>query len=260
MVNTEQYSGGYAKHTLNEFFKRSLDKEGLFFKDYIVAGQTVLDVGCGPGSLSLQLAGKVGASGLVHAVDIQSEQFPTDHPENIQFKAASIYELPFATSTFDAILAHAVLYHIDNQHAALMELKRVLKPGGLLGIRDADFAGDVYFPEVSNLDLAWKIIEACFENTGSDLFFGRKQSSYLKKAGFDVVKLSASYDIFCDPVAYSPKGFALFWQEYMQRLGARSGYTADQINKAQVAIESWGNHPDAYYGRTRCEAVARKPQ
>ncbi|MEE9411423.1 MAG: hypothetical protein V3V22_00065, partial [Methylococcales bacterium] len=144
--------------------------------------------------------------------------------------------------------------------AALLELKRVLQPGGLLGIRDADFAGDVCFPIVDNLDLAWEIVEACFGNSGSDIFFGRKQSSHLKKAGFEVIKLSASYDIFCDPVGYSPKGFALFWQDYMQRLGAKSGYSSDQLSKAQAAVEDWGNLPDAYYGRTRCEAVARKPQ
>lgn len=259
MTDTEQYSGGYATQTLNEFFKRSLDQEGRFFKDYIKAKQTVLDVGCGPGSLSLQLAEIVGAAGFVHAVDIQSQQFPTEHSENIAFQAASIYQLPFEECTFDAILAHAILYHLADQDSALLELKRILKPGGLLGIRDAEFAGDVCFPEVNNLDLAWQIIESCFAHTGSDIFYGRKQSGSLMKAGFELVALSASYDIFCDPVGYSPKGFALFWQDYMHRHGLNSGYTAEQISTAQTAVETWGNQADAYYGRTRCEAVARKP-
>ncbi len=259
MIKTEQYSGGYAKHTLNEFFKRSLENEGRFFKDYIETGQTVLDVGCGPGSLSLQIAEKVGLSGRVYAVDIQSQQFPVDHPENIHFQTASIYQLPFDDGTFDAILAHAVLYHLNDQHPALLELKRVLKPGALLGIRDAEFGGDVCFPEIKNLGLAWQIVETCFKNTGSDIFYGRKQSSSLIKAGFEVIKLSASYDIFSDPVGYNPKDFAFFWQDYLQRQGSGSGYTAEQISQAQTALKQWGNHPDAYYGRTRCEAVARKP-
>ena len=259
MSNIEQYTGGYAKHTLNEFSKRSLDREGRFFKDYIEAGQIILDVGCGPGSLSLQLAEKVGQRGFVYAVDIQSEQFPSKHVENIHFQQASIYELPFEADAFDAVLAHAVLYHLPDQHSALLELKRVLKPAGLLGIRDAEFGGDVCFPKVKNLNWAWDIAEACFGVAGSDIYFGRKQSSSLVEAGFEVIALSASYDIFCDPVGYSPKGFALFWQDYIQRHGAKAGYNTSEIDKAKAAITLWGNQKDAYYGRTRCEAVARKP-
>lgn len=259
MSQKEQYSGGYAPHTLSEFAKRSMDKEGRFFKKYIREGQIVLDVGCGPGSLSMQLAEIVGTSGFVHAVDIQGEQFPTEQTENIQFQQASIFQLPFAENTFDALLAHAVLYHLNDQHAALLELKRVLKPGAVLGIRDAEFGGDVYYPMVSGLDQAWDIAEACFAVAGSDLYFGRKQSCSLFKAGFEVLALSASYDIFCYSAGYSPQGFARFWQNYIQRHGKNAGYTLEKINQATVAIKLWGDHAEAYYGRTRCEAVARKP-
>lgn len=256
---TEQYSGGYAKHTLNEFLKRSLDKEGAFIKNYIQTGQTVLDVGCGPGSLSLQITDKVGPQGFVHAVDVHSEQFPTHHAENIHFHQASIYELPFAAETFDVILAHAVLYHLPDQHTALIELKRILKPSGLLGIRDAEFGGDVCFPEVKDLDFAWNVVEACFNEAGSDIYFGRKQSSSLLEAGFEVIALSASYDIFCDSAGYSPKGFALFWHDYIQRHGANAGFSRNEVERAQTAVTLWGGQNNAYYGRTRCEAVARKP-
>jgi len=258
LTNHGQYSGGYAQHTLNEFSKRSMEKEGRFFKKYIKKGQAVLDVGCGPGSLSVQLAEMVGLSGLVHAVDVQSEQFPTEHAKNIQFQQASIFQLPFANNTFDAILAHAVLYHLNDQHAALIELKRVLKPAGVLGIRDAEFGGDVCYPMIDGIDHAWDIAEACFKVAGSDIYFGRKQSSSLLEAGFEIISLSASYDIFCGSNGYSPQGFSLFWEDYIQRHGAKTNYTVEKINKAVAAIKRWGSHPDAYYGRTRCEAVARK--
>ncbi|QYZ66896.1 MAG: hypothetical protein NV67_02325 [Gammaproteobacteria bacterium (ex Lamellibrachia satsuma)] len=258
-MKDEKYSGGYSKHILSEFSKRSLDKEGCFFQDHIEQGNTVLDVGCGPGSLSLQIAERVGPNGYVHAVDIQSEQFPADHNQNIHFQQASIFDLPFEDNTFDAILAHAVLYHLSVQDLALAELKRVLKPGGLLGIRDAEFGGDVCYPSVDDLDKAWEIIEACFNVAGSDIFYGRKQASSLIKAGFDVISLSASYDVFCHSSGYNPNDYALFWQDYIQRHAFKVGYTEDEIVRAQKAVLNWGNHPDAYYGRTRCEAVARKP-
>jgi len=258
LVNQQQYSGGYAQHTLNEFSKRSMEKEGQFFKKHVKAGQTLLDVGCGPGSLSIQLAEMVSTSGFVHAVDVQSEQFPSAHADNIQFQQASIFQLPFADKTFDAILAHAILYHLNDQHSALLELKRVLKPGGLLGIRDAEFGGDVCYPKVDGLDQAWDIAEACFNAAGSDIYFGRKQSSSLIKSGFEILSLSASYDIFCHSSGYSPQGFSLFWQNYIQEHADTTSYTKEAIDRATAAVKRWGNHPDAYYGRTRCEAVAHK--
>ncbi len=96
---THKYSDGFARHILNEFYKRSLNKEGRFFQDYVQTGQIVMVVGCGLGSLSMQIAEKVGEQCFVHAVDVQTEQFPQQTPTNIQFHQASFINSHLKTIT-----------------------------------------------------------------------------------------------------------------------------------------------------------------
>jgi ubiquinone/menaquinone biosynthesis C-methylase UbiE len=106
----------------------------------------VLDAGCGPGTITLGIARKV-PPGRVTGIDAEDSQFSTarEHGEredvNIEFQKASVYELPFPDGSFNAVFSHALLEHPSDPGAVLAELRRVLKPGGLIGVRAGDMGG-----------------------------------------------------------------------------------------------------------------------
>ena len=106
------------------------------------AGVRLFDCGCGPGTITVDLAQEIapGAAigidlrehALTHGRELAQERGIT----NVAFRAASIYQLPYADASFDAAFACAVLQHLAAPLAALKEIRRVLKPGGVIGIVD----------------------------------------------------------------------------------------------------------------------------
>ena len=97
------------------------------------SGQRVLDVGCGPGALTAELVGRVGAP-AVSAVN-PSEPFVTAarerHPE-VDVRQAGAESLPFEGASFDAALAQLVVQFMADPAAGVAEMRRVTKPGGVV--------------------------------------------------------------------------------------------------------------------------------
>lgn len=266
---TERYTAGYERNLIGWFSERSVRREGAFFLPYVEEGMNVLDVGCGPGALTLDLAARVGAGGRVQGVDIEGDQF--DHGiaaaaqrglENVSFRLGSVYELEEGPGSFDAVLAHATLYHLARPAEALGEIRRVLRPAGVVGLRDSDFGGDLCEPCPLELEVAWELGRRVLTHHGADVSFGRKHRRLLNRAGFEVLSISATYDMFS--LGGGAKAFAEFWIGYLgkehRELILTEGWSSgEQIERSCTALEEWASSPDAMYARARCEAVGRKP-
>ncbi len=114
------------------------------FADFasIQRGQTVLDVGCGPGSLTGELARRLGASSVA-AVDPSltfCEAASRRHP-GVDVRQASAEELPFSRDSFDAALAQLVVHFMKDPIAGVVEMARVTRPGGVVAACVWDHAG-----------------------------------------------------------------------------------------------------------------------
>ncbi|HBE19392.1 MAG TPA: hypothetical protein DEG17_27460 [Cyanobacteria bacterium UBA11149] len=265
---TERYSGAYGGITLNSFSERKASKEAEFFLPYLSPQMELLDCGCGPGTITVDLA-KIVAPGEVIGIDIEDSQFiigqkkaRAENVTNIKFKLANIYQLPFADNSFDAVFAHAVIYHLKYPHQALKELYSLLKPGGVLGIRDAAHDSNIFTPSIPILKTAWDILSRVVEVNGGNPFFGKYQRKILQEVGFVNVKASASFDYVGTPEATKKAGE--FWADLILQnqvidvVIKQNLATKEEVEAMSIAFLEWGKHPDAFFARARCEAVGWK--
>ena len=242
---------------------RSATKEASFFIPHLHHGMRVLDVGCGPGSITLGLA-EVVAPGEVVGVDFQSSQVAKAQAlsavrktSNLQFKCADAYHLPFENHSFDGVFAHAVLWHLREPLRALAEVRRVLKPGGIIGIRDCDWGGRIYEPATPKLDRWFELTVKIRQQNGGNPFLGRNLRRLLHEAGFVTTSVGAS--TWSAGNMEEVRLCATFLKAQLQGFASTAleqGWM-DQTEVEGVVneIESWANCPDAFYLDTYCEAI-----
>jgi ubiquinone/menaquinone biosynthesis C-methylase UbiE len=162
---------------LDSDLRRRLQPPGqIVERSGIFPGMNVLEIGCGSGAFTLFVAQIVGPKGTVDAVDIQPGmlaqmraklQAPAyQHVRNIQMHEANAYALPFEDNSFDVVYLITVLQEIPNPHRALVEARRVVRPGGRIAV--SEFLPDPDYPLASRtvqLGLeAGLIVEAALGN------------------------------------------------------------------------------------------------
>ncbi len=108
-------------------------------------GYAALDVGVGPGLLALDMARTVGANGRVAGIDLSEAMLTmtrerlADEPATMDFREADATSLPFDDGSFDAVVSTQVYEYVPDLNAALLEVERVLRPGGRVVILDTDW-------------------------------------------------------------------------------------------------------------------------
>jgi SAM-dependent methyltransferase/DNA-binding PadR family transcriptional regulator len=197
------YTAGYSAPVLSFLEQRTAKTHAGFFLPELKPGFRVLDAGCGPGTITLGLARGV-APGEVIGIDIEDSQFASAREQarqeglNITFQKASIYQLPFDDGSFDAVFSHDVLQYVGDPPAALAELHRVLKPGGVIGIRSGDMGGTLIDAESEGPASGLASYLSIRKEGEGDLYIGRKLPRLLRKAGFQVERVTASYEVMSD--------------------------------------------------------------
>jgi SAM-dependent methyltransferase len=243
--------------------KRTADQEAAFFLPYLRPGLRLLDVGCGPGAITLGLAELV-QPGEVVGVDVQTSQVEDARRlaaergvGNARFEVADVYRLPFPDGSFDAVFAHAVLMHLREPVRALQEMHRVLRPGGIAGLRDPDWGAELFFPETPVVEQFRALRVRVRQENGSDPYFGRQQRRCLLEAGFARAEATAS--VGSAGSLDETRGRAPWYKAQLQGFG-RTAIAAGWIDQATVdamaeAIDAWSERPDAFSVGVWCEAI-----
>jgi ubiquinone/menaquinone biosynthesis C-methylase UbiE len=243
------------------------DSSITFLVPFLDKTMDVLDIGCGPGTITAALK---RFTRTAIGIDINPRAVATAgrmHAgvDRLSFVTSTMTKLPFPDAHFDAVLFHAVLYHLNPEtlSAALAEARRVLKPGGLIATRDADIGGNILHPESDGLRLALDLWMRWYEHADPDAGrFGRRQSAVLRSHHFEPVWTGASFvnhsaDAATRREAVADARRSLAGME--DELIARGLASHDDIAHAMQAWNDWGNDPDSIYLRCRCECVARRP-
>lgn len=200
-MSKETYTPGHTENATNFMGKRTLESHGEFFRPYLEASVDVLDLGCGPGTISVGLAG--ATSGRVVGIDFGESQIEkarlhaTDTGcQNLEFRIGSCYELPFEDGAFDRVFSHALMEHLHDPLAALKEAGRVLRSGGKIGICSPDADGWLLSPPSDALRTAVNSYAELQASNGGDLRIGKRFGVILKEAGFTEIRLSARYECY----------------------------------------------------------------
>lgn len=237
-----------------------------FFLPHLRPGMSLLDCGCGVGSLTLDLAERV-TPGQVVGVDLDAGQLAVARAEaerrgltNIRFEVASIHELPFPDASFDAVFAHTLLLHLRDPLQALRVLRRMLKPGGVACVSDDDYSTLVLSPADPSVQRLWELLLRAAEHNGGSPYYARRLRGLMLEAGFarteghaiatdhygtlaETHQLGRQFDLlFSDPAVTAPV------------LG--EGWADEaELRRLLAATAVWAERPDAFCAWMYCAAV-----
>jgi SAM-dependent methyltransferase len=203
---SEQYTLGYEQPAIKFVSRRRLDPDGAGLVPYLQPGMAVLDCGCGPGSITLDIAERLD-NGSVVGLDLDESQVAFGREQaqrrgltNASFRRGNAYQLPFEDASFDAVFSHALLEHLSEPLRAMREFLRVLTPGGVAVVCTPDWSGFLYSPATPALLAAIRAFTDLQTRNGGDVNIGHKLHDYALQAGFERVRATARYENF-DPLS-----------------------------------------------------------
>lgn len=261
------YTHGHHESVLRSHQRRTAQDSAGYLLPWLRPGLAVLDVGCGPGTITADLAVLV-APGLVTGIDQSAKVLDDARAEaqrrnlpNVSFAVADVDRLDLPDDTFDVVHAHQVLQHVTDPVQALREMRRVCKPGGIVAARDADYSGFTWYPTLSSLDAWHDIYQRTVRANGGEPDAGRRLLSWALAAGFDDVTPSGS--LWCYATDASRQWWGGMWADRILhssiahdavRLGLA---TPTQLEEISAAWRRWAAAPDGWLGIPHGELICR---
>jgi ubiquinone/menaquinone biosynthesis C-methylase UbiE len=256
----ESYTPGYSENAAAFMARRRAETHAAFFLPHLRAGMTVLDCGCGPGTITLGLAERV-APGMVTGIDSEESQVGMARENgrsagaNVRFETASVYGIPFPENSFDAAFSSALFEHLREPPRALGEIRRVLKPGGAVGLRAPDWGGFLVHPAPPEVAAAIEYYQALQSSNGGEVRAGRKLAGWLRDAGFERVAFSAAYECYPDAGLigeYLARGI----ETSSEPFNWQSEFSRETL---AAALREWASGRDAFFAQAWGEATGFAP-
>lgn len=268
-AESESYTHGHHESVLRSHRWRTAANSAAYLVPHLVRGQSLLDVGCGPATLTVDLARSV-APGQVVGVDASEtvleaarELGRSSGLENLSFQQANAYELPFEDGTFDVVHAHQLLQHLSDPVAALREMHRVAKPGGLVAVRDADYSAMTWYPELPGMT-EWNVLyHEVTSQYGYEADAGRRLLAWVLEAGFDPAGVVPSAGVWCYATPQDRRWWGDLWAERCLEsnfaVQALESGLADDVALEQLAHDwrAWAASPEGWFAVLHGEVLAR---
>lgn len=198
----DTYTHGHAEPVITHHAARTAGNSASYLLPHLRTGTTLLDVGCGPGSITVDLARQVdpgrvvGIDPVEEVLEVARSAAVESGVGNVEFVKGSAYDLDFADDEFDVVHAHQVLQHLTDPVAALVEMRRVARQ--VVGVRDADYAGMVWAPSHPMLDRWMELYHQVTSHNDADADAGRHLLGWMHAAGFRDVTVSSSTWTYAD--------------------------------------------------------------
>lgn len=263
----EVYTHGHHPVIVAAHAERTATEAAAFVLPRLEPGMRVLDIGCGPGSITVGLAEYVGESGTVVGIDNSDEALEiatATHAAipNVTFEAASAYALPFADASFDIAYGHQVLQHLADPIAALREVSRVLRPGGLVAVRDADYGTMTHHPRYPEITSWLELYHEVARANGGEPDAGRRLHQWVRGAGFTDIEATSS--VWTYATSSEREAWADLWaRRIMLPRFADRAVELDLCEYMEIAAlasgwRRWATEPDGWFAFIHGEVVGVK--
>ena len=184
------YTHGHHESVLRSHRWRTAENSAGYLLDALVPGTRVLDVGCGPGTITVDVAQRVAPApvlGLDRADEVLDAARAAARDagvDNVEFAVGDVYALDLPDASFDVVHAHQVLQHLTDPVAALREMRRVCTPDGIVAARDSDYATFTWWPEDPRLTRWLALYHDVARSNGAEPDAGRRLLAWASAAGF----------------------------------------------------------------------------
>ncbi len=263
-MSGERYTHGHHDSVLRSHRARNVSNSAGYLKPHLVGGLEILDVGCGPGTLTVDLA-RHNQDGVVHAFDASEDiveaaigATPDDLTDAVSFEVGNVYSIDHPDDTFDIAHAHQVLQHLGDPVAALVEMRRVVKPGGLVAVRDGDYASMVWAPREPAMDDWLDTYRRAARANGAEPDAGRYLRTWGRLSGAQEITGSASSWCFAD--ADQCAWWADLWADRVTDSALADqfeelGVGARERAEMAAAWRRWGADADAWFAMVHGELI-----
>lgn len=256
---TSIYTHGHHESVLRAHRWRTAENSCAYLLPHLVPGMDLLDVGCGPASITLDLARHVGTSGRVVAIDPAADAVEAAREAvaragvtNVIVEQADVESMAdTAKDAFDVVHAHQVLQHVPDPVATLQAMRTTARPGGLVAAREADYGAMTWFPESDGLDEWCVLYRRVASSNGGRPDAGRELLSWATAAGFDDIVSSASAWCFATPE--DREWWGGLWAERVtqssiaEQAVAASLSTPSDLERLAAAWHSWAREDDGWF-------------
>lgn len=251
------YTHGHHESVLRSHSRRTAADSAAYLLPALLPHHEILDVGCGPGTITADLAALVPqgrVTGLDAAAEVLDRARAVAHErglENVEFTTGDVHALDFPDDSFDVVHAHQVLQHVPDPVGALREMRRVCRPGGVVAVRDADYAAMTWYPRTPGLDGWLDLYRRVARGAGGEPDAGRRLLSWARAAGFTDVTASAG--TWCYATPEDRAWWSGLWAERTvassyAALAVAGGHT-DRAGLEAVAEawREWGHQEDGWF-------------
>ncbi|MFJ4364612.1 methyltransferase domain-containing protein [Streptomyces chartreusis] len=265
---TAVYTHGHHESVLRSHNWRTAANSAAYLLDSLKPHMRILDVGCGPGTITADLAALVPdgrVTGVDRAPGILEQARATAAGRgvsNVDFAVADVHALDFPDGTFCVVHAHQVLQHVGDPVGALREMARVTRPGGLIAVRDSDYRAMAWYPPSRGMDDWLDLYRRVARANGGEPDAGRRLKSWALQAGLtDVTATSSTWTFSTEEERAWWSGL---WADrtlasaYAERATEGGHATAEELRAVSEAWRKWGRRGDGWFSVLHGEILCRK--
>ena len=265
------YTQGHSESVVASHASRTVHNSAAFLLPHIKPHFTIVDLGCGPGTITRGFCQFVPQGSVIgidasEAVIAQAETLaPQSEYPNLSFRVGDVTaRLPFDNDSVDVIYTHQTLCHIPSPIPVIKEALRVLKPGGMLAMREADTIS--WYPENAGIVLYSTAQHRAISSTGAQgpMGSGRRLHVWALAAGFERAKITVG----AGTTVYSAADEANWWasvcigrvESEVGQMWLRNKIVLDQgeIDAMKTGFKAWGQSEEAWYSVLQGEVICRK--